>query len=505
MSVRKEDGLAMYSFTFPVTFGDCKVHLVQADADDGWEEEEANRLLEEVQRHAWPFDPADEKKKKADSDTALPDCSTCRSVQHQEQPLQVIPFRRHILKQHGAGSGRMLTQQFTCNYGVPYKHVVAMGTSSLDHTSPPVITSTLSLLSSRTSSVTSFDAFNELYPVLYLEHQKMSFHDDGEPGLGPVVSSLSLGSTCRMKFRLKQKYLGEGEFKEVDKRDRVLLDLPLRHGSVVVQEGHDLQKYVEHAVNPDGFRVAVTARRIDVAENGGGGGGEGWKKRGGDTNAAKRGSIDVRKNKDGGTKRGDASTGTARGRKKAPKVAVEPIAPKQAVGGSIEATNPVVPCPRGIEANPTTRGPDGPRSAEPLSKTFAEAVASKFSPSVADPTRRSINVVTNDDTQGPVRSVGTPFSKPLTAEEVASRFAPSPAHPLFEVYQRTFNVVPPATETIASANGQKRTFRFAEPDSASGLSGLIRKQSDSGGMSLMGQIEQGKDSIEAGTRRYRRA
>ncbi len=93
----------------------------------------------------------------------------------------------------------------------------------------------------------------------------MNFHDDGEPGLGPVVSSLSLGSTCRMKFRLKAKH--QAVFPAVKVRDRTVLDLPLRHGSVVVQEGHDLQRYFEHCVSPDGFRIAVTARRIDAEKN----------------------------------------------------------------------------------------------------------------------------------------------------------------------------------------------------------------------------------------------
>lgn len=158
----------------------------------------------------------------------------------------------------------MLTQQFTCNYGVAYKHVVAMGTLPLSASSTPApILSTLALLHRRTRCVLpSFsESFNELYPVLYLQHQKMGFHDDGEPGLGPVVSSLSLGSTCRMRFRIKAKHASE--LAGVVGTNRVVLDLPLRHGSVVVQHGNDLQRLLEHCVNPDGFRIAVTARRID--------------------------------------------------------------------------------------------------------------------------------------------------------------------------------------------------------------------------------------------------
>lgn len=261
MTVRKEGGLAMYTFTFPATFGDCRVHLVQADLDGGAREIEADRLLEEFQKHAWPDSTQTQNNEKR----AKTDDQTCEAAQ---SPPKLIPFRRHQLGSK-TGAGRMLTQQFTCNYGVPYKHVVFMGTQPLDPTlSPPPILSTLSLLSSRTLALLPGTAsFNELYPVLYLTHQKMSFHDDGEPGLGPIVSSLSLGSTCRMKFRLKEKHMHA--FPQVEKRDRTVLDLPLRHGSVVVQDGEQLQKWFEHCVNPDGFRIAVTARRIDEVENAG--------------------------------------------------------------------------------------------------------------------------------------------------------------------------------------------------------------------------------------------
>lgn len=311
MSVRKVNGLAMYTFAFPAMFGDCCVHLIQADVDGGASEAAADRIFSDFQKHAWPLDTADEKEVPQDtkcgkleqlqsspSTSALSDptksdamhvlpqnaqdstdiqgssaSTTAHDHKATEAPIQppleqrkIVPFRRHVLKSHAGGPGRMLTQQFTCNYGVPYKHVVAMGTEPLDATSPPVIRSTLDLLHTRTRSILPHsDGFNELYPVLYLEHQKMSFHDDGEPGLGPIVSSLSLGSTCRMRFRLKAKH--QPEFAEVKHRDRVVLDLPLRHGSVVVQQGHDLQRYFEHCVNPDGFRIAVTARRIDAVVN----------------------------------------------------------------------------------------------------------------------------------------------------------------------------------------------------------------------------------------------
>lgn len=45
--------------------------------------------------------------------------------------------------------------------------------------------------------------FNEVLSVMYREGQKMSWHDDGEVGLGPVVASLSLGSSATMSWRPK--------------------------------------------------------------------------------------------------------------------------------------------------------------------------------------------------------------------------------------------------------------------------------------------------------------
>ncbi len=273
LHVRRHAGLVVYSFAFPDAFGDCAVHVVQADVHAGAQEDVADRLFREFQHHAWPTDAAVDKeryrskkrRKMPEPSAAVLAVDDAEGKNNAGVGTKLVPFRRHVLTHHGCGSGRMLTQQFTCNYGVAYKHVVAMGTEPLDTTSPAVISSTLDLLHTRTRAVLASCAeFNELYPVLYLEHQAMSFHDDGEPGLGSVVSSLSLGSTCRMRFRLKAKCAAAFD---VAPRDRVVLDLPLRHGSVVVQQGHDLQRNFEHCVDPQGFRIAITARRIDPTTN----------------------------------------------------------------------------------------------------------------------------------------------------------------------------------------------------------------------------------------------
>lgn len=73
--------------------------------------------------------------------------------------------------------------------------------------------------------------------VLYREGQKMSWHDDGEPGLGPVVASLSLGSTATMEWRLKGDrivpntcyYLGR-EGKKTSRHAKTALSITLSHG-----------------------------------------------------------------------------------------------------------------------------------------------------------------------------------------------------------------------------------------------------------------------------------
>ncbi|CAO1622004.1 unnamed protein product [Parajaminaea phylloscopi] len=257
----------------------------------------------------------------------------------------VLKLRRHELTAHRSTAGahgkksRLLTQMFTANVGAAYKHSTKTETTSWSEAVPCVLAAS-DVLEKRTrwvladpgsaqqgqdESVSTDQSrrrglFNELYPCYYLEGMKMNYHDDGEPGLGPVVSSLSLGTVpATMSFRLKKKFsdayqrrsrtdpsqsksekddLGstagmDGTPRQVYKdmqralvssvihppngrgsgplTDRVALTIPLTHGSVVVQEGRFLQEVLEHQVSPDweanrgtgGSRLAVTARWID--------------------------------------------------------------------------------------------------------------------------------------------------------------------------------------------------------------------------------------------------
>lgn len=82
-----------------------------------------------------------------------------------------------------------------------------------------------------------FVEFNEVLSVLYREGQKMSWHDDGEVGLGPVVASLSLGSSATMSWRPKtgrivpnQGYHRGSELKKGRNNPDVALSLTLEHG-----------------------------------------------------------------------------------------------------------------------------------------------------------------------------------------------------------------------------------------------------------------------------------
>lgn len=105
----------------------------------------------------------------------------------------------------------------------------------------------------------------------------------GEPGLGPVVSSLSLGGVpAQMVFRLKRRFVTDAaadmptnetaqrvsilsgtpnrayregqanamEALSIPFHDRTMISIPLRHGTIVVQEGSALQECFEHAVVP---------------------------------------------------------------------------------------------------------------------------------------------------------------------------------------------------------------------------------------------------------------
>ncbi|KAL7411268.1 hypothetical protein BDY24DRAFT_397237 [Mrakia frigida] len=211
-----------------------------------------------------------------------------------EKTLASALFRRSAIKQH-TSVGRLLTQQFIFNAGADYKFVVDQEGSLPFSESPWAVTESLRLIKETVHRVCGIaEEFNEVLSVAYKEDQKMNWHDDGETGLGPVVSSLSLGSDAEMSFRLKPArrdrnivfhvQTNEPSASTTDLVDATLLDatvavkpkrskappipqkpaltLRLMHGDFVVMEGDEVQRSWEHAVSPSGFRFAATARRI---------------------------------------------------------------------------------------------------------------------------------------------------------------------------------------------------------------------------------------------------
>ncbi|KAF9641004.1 Oxoglutarate/iron-dependent oxygenase [Lasiodiplodia theobromae] len=107
--------------------------------------------------------------------------------------------------------GTALTQHFCVNYGMPYKFIAATASRSFD-TAAHSITATRSRLNWAARHCVGPEThnkeaeFNELLALGYFEQQRISYHDDGEFGLGPTIATLSIGAPATMKIRLKAKH-----------------------------------------------------------------------------------------------------------------------------------------------------------------------------------------------------------------------------------------------------------------------------------------------------------
>ncbi|PWN30927.1 hypothetical protein BDZ90DRAFT_257978 [Jaminaea rosea] len=296
------------TYEFPHVFLDSKVHLVQPCMDEFGAHDAAGGSRDAASDHIL----------KLLLHSSLIATSPTSGASD-ALSLPPLPLRRHELTMHRSTAGssgrkaRLLTQMYTANVGAAYKHSTKTETMPWEQ-APPGVLEAKKLLEERTSWCTGAkrtkERFNEIYPCYYAEGMRMNYHDDGEPGLGPLVSSLSLGPTSAvMNFRLKRKFLepvaspvssssetvkGQQsksaatptirrlyqdlqrralsqwtESSSISKTDRVALSLPLRHGSVVVQEGRALQEYFEHAVLPDWERKGTDAAKQEGAGAGG--------------------------------------------------------------------------------------------------------------------------------------------------------------------------------------------------------------------------------------------
>ncbi|WVQ94541.1 hypothetical protein IAU59_001620 [Kwoniella sp. CBS 9459] len=176
-----------------------------------------------------------------------------------------------LLLWHSPGSkqvkGQLLAQHFAVNSGASYKYIVDTMSFPFEN-SPPCVIQALNLMTERVRIVLEEEVrFNEILSVMYREGQKMSWHDDGEKGLGHVVASLSLGSPAIMSFRLKRPRVEPNEhFKTGIPVNRhsppTALSLTLSHGDILIMQGREIQRRYDHRVIPQGLRVAATARVI---------------------------------------------------------------------------------------------------------------------------------------------------------------------------------------------------------------------------------------------------
>ncbi|CAJ2514065.1 Uu.00g021840.m01.CDS01 [Anthostomella pinea] len=206
---------------------------------------------------------------------------------------------------------------FSMNYGMPYKFV-ASGASKSFEDAPLAVRACRSRLNWAAKEFLADQStetdFNEELVFAYMEGQKIEYHDDGEEGLGPRIATLSLGGKAKMHMRMKKKHfvgcsktgvltadeplLGSMEYekrhrawtelqplkesdraayrrrqkeipKEIgiyDKRNKNpddLVTVTLGHGDIVLMDGYDIQKYLEHKVVPEGYlRFALTCRTV---------------------------------------------------------------------------------------------------------------------------------------------------------------------------------------------------------------------------------------------------
>ncbi|KAH8977000.1 hypothetical protein EDB83DRAFT_2538231 [Lactarius deliciosus] len=155
------------------------------------------------------------------------------------------------------GKGQLLSNYFSQNTGAPYQYIGGAERTTPLKDGAPAVLGALHMIQHRIETTLGMrEDFNEVLSAAYMEKQKMAFHSDSEPGLGPVVASLSLGSTAEMHFRLQSKYIVPGD------RRKVAMSLILRHGDILVMDGAGVQEYYQHTVVPKNFRIVATVRSI---------------------------------------------------------------------------------------------------------------------------------------------------------------------------------------------------------------------------------------------------
>lgn len=217
-------------------------------------------------------------------------------------------------------AGDLMTA-FSMNYGMPYKFVASGASRSFEEAPWPVPVCRRMLNWAQKKLLDNgeegYEDFNEQLIFAYMQGQKIEYHDDGEEGLGPRIATLSLGCRAKMHMRMKLKHFvgcsktglftadrpvrggiagPEMDSKRLEKWEELekvksdwkrykamrasvpkelglfekrmkkaddLVTITLSHGDIVVMDGYDIQKYLEHKVVPEGyFRFALTCRTV---------------------------------------------------------------------------------------------------------------------------------------------------------------------------------------------------------------------------------------------------
>ncbi|KAK1833091.1 hypothetical protein QBC39DRAFT_279594, partial [Podospora conica] len=186
-----------------------------------------------------------------------------------------------------------LTRHYQKNFGAKYKFGVQVASEGFDGAPAPILFCLHRLEWAKTEVIRQARAyatinqreyrdindevgtFNELLALGFMEDDSINFHDDGESDLGPAVAALSLGSPSTMAFRPKYGRGAVGQFESYglpnstakNKKYSTVLEVPFRHGDMMVMHGKDIQKYYEHAVTPKGMkRFSMTSRTIELTK-----------------------------------------------------------------------------------------------------------------------------------------------------------------------------------------------------------------------------------------------
>ncbi|KAK7710718.1 hypothetical protein SLS64_005621 [Diaporthe eres] len=225
-----------------------------------------------------------------------------------------------------ANGGMNLTNHFVENYGERYNLPFALSDIPLNE-APGVVRDALATANGYMREYFGDDndecEFNEIYIAAYLSKKMgMSFHDDGETGLGSIIGTWTIGGRATFKFCIKPQFdygrskkdgvwmkpqggqvdpvpagcteeafraelratFERGEISAEEwtaqlqqhmdahmagpqnKRTyakRTLLSFTVEHGDVVIMWGPNTQRYMEHAVDcRSPMRFAVTLRRV---------------------------------------------------------------------------------------------------------------------------------------------------------------------------------------------------------------------------------------------------